>query len=384
VPISELIGHCNDFAKLLWNKCVLCFTVGDISCLWSDGLKSDYDDEYTYLMAQKTRIDLGRAAEVTDVTFDRRVSECITATIGRLNDCRDGERAYYSTRLAKLREVETSRVLSKKEHIRIKPYGILLNGPSGVGKSAIVNALLRYVLKVNNKDHSPRAIVTLNQQDKFQSEFATHHKGVILDDLCNTNETKQDGSPVESVIMFLNQIPMAALNPNAEMKGKVMIEPDVVCGTTNVKDLLSNIYSNEPLSINRRFEVTITQTVAPKYRLGNTDMLDTDKISHMSKDSFPSFARFTVERPQYPVGESSDAKKSKSGKKRTIQFVPIVYKGRELKNIKILELLEFLKNDSRNHFSKQQKFVDGQKDRVNMDYVIVVNYPIACVQIPNY
>lgn len=382
VPITELIGHCNDFAKLLWNKCLLVLKEKDITLLWLDPLKSDYDDEYSYLLAQKTRIDLGRAADITDVAFDRRVSECVTTTLGYLNSCKDGERAYYSSRLSKLREVETSRVLSKKEHIRIKPYGMLLNGPSGVGKSAIVNSLLRYILRVNGKDYSPRAVVTLNQQDKFQSEFATHHKGVILDDLCNTNESKQEGSPVESIIMFLNQIPMAALNPNAEMKGKVMIEPDVVCGTTNVKDLLSNIYSNEPLSINRRFEVTITQTVAPEYRLGNTEMLDTDAVSHMSNDVFPAFARFTVERPQYPVGESYSAKKSKSGKTRTIQFVPIVFEEEELIDIDIHTLLEFLKYDSRNHFAKQQKFVDGQKARSNMELCECCEIPVTmCTRI---
>jgi len=366
VTVVELMEKSFAYIKLLISKLWVVVETRDVTTLWSDAIKNAYDDEYTFLKSQKVCIDLGRKAEIDDETFDRRVSECIETTLSMLNTCKDGQRTELSRRLALLRDMQTSRTLSKKEHIRIKPYGILLFGGSSVGKSAIVNALLRFILKVNGKDYSPRAIVTLNQQDKFQSEFMTHHKGVILDDICNTNESKQEGSPVESVIMFLNQVPMAALNPNAEMKGKVMIEPDVVCGTTNVKDLQSNVYSNEPLSINRRFEVTITQKVKPEYRKEGTEMLDTDKIRHMAGQQFPTFATFTVETAQYPLGTSSDSKKTKTGKTVCVDFVPVVWNNKKLVDIEIDELLMFLKEDSANHYAKQEAFVEGQKKLVDM------------------
>lgn len=336
---------------------------------WEDFLKrpnTEYDEEYAFLVAEETCQDIGRCAKLDVETYDRRVFECIERTVTLLNGCKSSERGYYTTRLNKLKSIQVSRTLAKKENIRIKPYGILLYGESGVGKSAIVNALLRYVLQVNGKDYSPGAIITLNQEDKFQSEFMTHHKGVILDDICNCALDKTDGSPTTPIIMFLNQVPMAALNPNAEMKGKIMIEPDVVCGTTNVKDLLSNELSNEPLSINRRFEVTITQTVKPMYRKEGTTMLDNNKIRHMASMRFPTYATFTVEEPYYPEDTTGNLRggssRSRAAQTRAVAFRPLRHQGIELVDIEIGQLLLFLRDDSMLHFAKQNDFVNAQKN----------------------
>ena len=376
VTVLELMECTFKYTTLLISKIWLVIQTQDFTTLWADAIRSTYDDEYTFLKSQKVAIDLGRKASIDDETYDRRVNECIETTLTMLNTCKDGQRSELSRRLSILRDIQMSRVLSKKEHIRGKPYGLLLTGGTSVGKSAVINALLRFILKVNGKDSSPRAIITLNQQDKFQSEFMTHHKGVILDDICNTNEAKQEGSPVESVIMFLNQVPMAALNPNADMKGKVMIEPDVVAGTTNVKDLQSNVYSNEPLSINRRFECTITQSVKPEYCKEGTSMLDTDKIKHMANDQFPSFASFTVEEARYPVRAASDAKKTKTGKTQCVEFIPIVFNGKPLIDIEMDELLVFLAEDSKKHFAKQEAFVEGQRKLVDMP-LCKCNMPVS-------
>jgi hypothetical protein len=157
---------------------------------------------------------------------------------------------------------------------------------------------------------------------------------------------------------------MSALNPNAEMKGMVMIEPDVVCATTNVKSLKSNELSNEPLSINRRFEVTITQKVKPEYCKAGTTMLDNSKIEHMSGEQFPDYATFTVEEPYYGKSQTNDA--SAESRRRKIAFAPMFYKGEELKDVDIFTLLEFLKENSRDHYRKQKAFVDGQRKLKDM------------------
>jgi len=357
VTATEIMEKALSYCTLVKNKFELFLTTWELRDLFSTPEKNAYDKEYAFLLSQKTCIDLGRKAEVDEETYDRRLAECIETTNSHLLACKQGDRGYYSSRLNKLKELQVSRTLSKKEVIREKPYGMLLFGGSGVGKSAISNALTRYVLSVNGKDSSPSAVVTLNQEDKYQSEFATHHKGVILDDICNTALDRTEGSPATSIIMFLNQVPMAALNANADMKGKVMIEPNVVCGTTNVKDLFSSALSNEPLSINRRFEVTITQTVRPEYRKDGTDMLDNNKIRHMAHMQFPDYALFTVEEPFY--GPCTPG--SKVGKDKSVKFRPLNFEGRDLIDVDITTLLRFLRVDSANHFAKQAAFVAGQK-----------------------
>ena len=364
VTVVQLVEKIVLFCKLLISKVALVFETGNVDLFFQSEVQSAYDDEFTFIKSQKARIDVGRKAEIDDESYDRRVHECIGTTLSLLNTCKTGERAYYSSRLALLREIQTSRTLSKKEGIREKPYGILLFGGSGVGKSAIANALTRFVLQSNGFDYSPRAVTSLNMEDKYQSEFATHHKGVIFDDICNTALDRTDGSPTLPVIMFLNNMTMAALNANADMKGKVMIEPMVVTATTNVKDLLSNQLSNEPLSINRRFEVTITQKVKPEFCKPGSTMLDSSKIAHMSGDQFPDYATFTVEEPRYRANNTND--KFKSGKTQHIVFVPREFEGKPLVDIDIKTLLRFLKEDSEKHFAHQKSFVQSQRDLADM------------------
>ncbi len=364
VTVTELLEKIVSFGKLFMARAILAFETKNIDMFFQSEIKNAYDDEFTFIKSQKTRVDLGRQAEVDDDSYDRRVYECIATTLSLLNTCKAGERSYYSSRLATLRDIQTSRTLSKKEGIREKPYGILLYGGSGVGKSAIANALTRYVLQVNDFDYSPRAVTSLNMEDKYQSEFATHHKGVIFDDICNTALDRTDGSPTLPVIMFLNNMTMAALNANADMKGKVMIEPMVVTATTNVKDLLSNQLSNEPLSINRRFEVTITQTVKPEYCRPGTNMLDSSRIQHMSGDQFPDYATFTVEEPRYRDNTTGD--QFRSGKTQHIVYTPRIFEGKPMVDVDIKTLLRFLRSDSQAHFAHQRAFVQSQRELSDM------------------
>lgn len=364
ITVVQLVEKLVAFGKLLILKVSLVFETGSIDMLFQSEVKSAYDDEFTFIKSQKARVDVGRKADIDDESYDRRVHECIETTLSLLNTCKASERAYYSSRLALLRDIQTSRTLAKKEGIREKPYGMLLFGGSGVGKSAIANALTRFVLQVNGFDYSPRAVTSLNMEDKYQSEFATHHKGVIFDDICNTALDRTDGSPTLPVIMFLNNMTMAALNANADMKGKVMIEPMVVTATTNVKDLMSNQLSNEPLSINRRFEVTVTQKVKPEYCKPGTTMLDSSKIAHISGDQFPDYATFTVEEPRYKDISTGD--KFRSGKTQHVVFVPRVFEGKKLVDVDIKTLLRFLKVDSEKHFAHQESFVSSQRDLADM------------------
>jgi len=364
VTIIQLVEKIASFGQLLLSKAKLAFESGNIDMFFQSQVKNAYDDEYSYLKSHKALIDAGRCAEISDMTYDRRVVECIQTTLSLLNTCKVGERAYYSTRLAVLRDIQASRSLSKKDGIRIKPYGILIFGGSGVGKTAIANALTRYVLQVNGYDYSPHAVTSMNMEDKYQSEYGTQHQGVIFDDICNTALDRVDGSPTLPVIMFLNNNTMAALNANAEMKGKIMIEPAVVTATTNVKDLLSNQLSNEPLSINRRFELTITQRVKPEYCKPGTAMLDSSKVAHMSEAQFPDYALFTVEEPRYR--ENSTGDKFKSGKTQNIIFVPREFEGKPLIDVDIKTLLRFMMKDSEEHFARQKAFVQAQRNLADM------------------
>jgi hypothetical protein len=81
--------------------------------------------------------------------------------------------------------------------------------------------------------------VTLNETDEFQSEFRTHHKVVILDDIANeaapeTSAYAAPKNPFRKIIDFINNITKVALNPTLEAKGRVLIKPELVVCTSNM------------------------------------------------------------------------------------------------------------------------------------------------------
>jgi hypothetical protein len=138
------------------------------------------------------------------------------------------------------------------ELIREAPFGILLSGLPGCGKSAAAIALIKDLFDlVGGIEISD--IVVLNEDDEFQSEFKTNHRAVVLDDLCQTNPMVVTSSPLRRVIDFINNIPKRALNPHLELKGQVKIAPEIVVATSNLALINANSYCVSKDAIYRRF-----------------------------------------------------------------------------------------------------------------------------------
>jgi hypothetical protein len=324
-----------------------------IRAFYLDEHKLKYEIEVADLRAQKVLIDVGRETTMDALEFDRRVEEIIQETLKQMAIAQGHEKTVLNNILKEFKGIQASRILAKRDYIREKPYGILMYGGSAVGKSAMSNSLIRYVLEVNGMDSSPRSIIVLNEFDKFQSEYRTHHSGVIFDDLCNGNPDKNDGNPLMKVIQFINNAPQAALNPNVEMKGNVMIEPRVVLATTNVKDLNARTYSEEPLSIARRFQVTITQSVRKEYCKPGTKMIDASKIlEDFGNNPYPDFALFDVQYAKILEGQADD---------KHVGYEFYRFEGKLMEQVDIHTLLRFLREDSQKHFSEQKQFVINQK-----------------------
>lgn len=339
--------------------------------VFSKDAVSGYDEEFSYCVSQITCVNIGRGDVVGNAAYDRRLHECIEKSVFFMNKCKPAERAYYASKLTTLQQLQVQRTLSQKESMREMPYGVLLYGPSSVGKSSVAQSLIRYILKVNGRDASDRAIIVLNPEDAFQSELMSHHKGILLDDLCQSNLKYVKTNPTSLIIQLFNQVAQAALNPIAEMKGKVMMEPDVVLGTTNVKELKANELASEPLAILRRFQCIITQRAKPEFCKTGTDMLDPKKIEHMYNYQFPVFATFTVEEALYKevhTGNTRGGAGKMPGEMLALTFRPLEFNGRPLVDVEMSVVLEFLKEHSGDHFRRQRAFVHSQKSRKECEF----------------
>lgn len=147
--------------------------------------------------------------------------------------------------------------------LRVKPYAVLIRGASSVGKSTLSGICVHAISAANGFPEGKEYCVTLNGSDKYQSEYRSCVIATIFDDFGNTKPEHADGNPLFVLIQFINNMHCAALSPEAEKKGKNDIRTKIVIVTTNTTDLHSGIFSVNPASIMRRFDLVIDPELKP-------------------------------------------------------------------------------------------------------------------------
>jgi hypothetical protein len=133
---------------------------------------------------------------------------------------------------------------------------------------------------IKDYEVDPNSICTLNEMDKYHSDYKSHIQAVLLDDFANAKADVTQVNPSVNVINFINNVARTAIMAEAELKGKIQLNPQVVAATTNVKDLDARTYSNEPVSILRRFQLHIEARVKPEYlRDAEASFIDGKKLA---------------------------------------------------------------------------------------------------------
>lgn len=140
--------------------------------------------------------------------------------------------------------------------IRKQPFGVLLLGPPGCGKSKTSFEIAARCMKTQNHILNAEEMVVLNESDQYQSEYRSSHKVVVFDDVGSSKLAVSKEDPYRKVIDFINNIPRSALNPHLELKGNVQIRPDIVMMTANkIDDVWAT--QQEPGAFFRRFPIKI-------------------------------------------------------------------------------------------------------------------------------
>ena len=228
----------------------------------------------------------------------------------------------------------------KETPIRVKPFGILVYGNSGVSKSTLVPILNQQICFANDFRCDKDSVVYMNGEDSYQSEYRTHHVTFVFDDMSNSKPERTVDNPLMKLIQFLNNMHINALSPEADKKGKMQVLPKVGFVTTNKKDLNAGYYSVSPVSILRRFEYTITAKLRPS------------AINPVTGMPYVHFA--TQACPDMWLLDVSHIKIVRMGG----EIPDCMNEVFDLKGASIFQVNEFLKQKALAHFSVQNKLVN--------------------------
>ena len=296
---------------------------------------------------------LEKYEDMSENDYEALLAQCIEKAQMLKTTCKGiVEKNILSRKVEVLRQWQaTFRQTRVQGGLREAPYSIGIFGGTAVGKSTIANILMVTTLLFNNYCAADDRIVTLNEADKFMSNFRSYTNGVLLDDIGNTKAEFVERAPTALMIQLVNNVRMYANMAEADMKGKVSVEPKVVIGTKNVKDTCATTYSNEPASITRRDRITLTCVVKPEYAVHG--MLNEDKVNAAFPNGaplIPDFWDITVER-SFPVPHTV------KGKAAAVGWEVVLDGDKPLKDIGLPELIRWIGQDSVKFYANQRQLV---------------------------
>jgi hypothetical protein len=246
-----------------------------------------------------------------------------------------------------------------KGGVRLTPYCIKFHGEGGCGKSTLATSIGYFVGKWNNFDGGKDRTITRRGDDKYDSNMRSDVNVVILEDIFNTAVEFMQSSPCDPIIVFVNSAVAYANMAEAELKGKVAINPMLVIITTNIKDTGATVCSNCPTSVTRRDNVCVAVSVKPEFRRDNSHEVDSLKVeAHyaakgMDTPAIPDIFLLSAERPI-----SKDNPKKGANVQKLSDWEPYHDSEGPLVDVGIHRFLAWLRENTRQWYELQRRMVD--------------------------
>jgi len=344
---------CADTLDFFLSRAHHAISTGDPSVLLYGGQEErQYETEYTLLTSCFPAIEAGKLDELhkycVDVKdesdFDLRLQILISSTVNMIkNENSPPRKMVLAGYLSRLRTTAVALTLSQKNScVREKPYGMLVNGASSVGKTMVVNILMKTALACNGFANDKEFVVTIKDNENFDTDQQPFHTGWIFDDYGNTKAEHYSEAPTRLLIDVLNNIPRSLRKADIESKGNKMMQPKVVGLTTNIKTLHADKFSVEPVSILRRFDVVMDVYLRPEFVHPVHGGVDGSKMVGWCPDAWEiDIQRVVIVRKTLENGLTQDKYK----------FDTILARA------SIYEVRDYVKKNSNIHFAHQRSFV---------------------------
>lgn len=348
---SSIIEMVMDNIIFFVDKGLSYFTGGITNLLYDDDRMTKYDKEYSDLVAAYPNVENNTMFEATGdtmakylVRLNTNVKEC-DKMIGHIP--KHGDRRFLVDRQVRMKRMidETTKKI-QGQGTRIKPFTIMLEGPSGGGKTNLKTMICRQV-QLSNPGYfvdDPSATVTVNGDDQFDTEVDNSHDTIVYDDAGNTMPQFAKGNICQKIINISNNEPKAVLKADVDSKGKVWYAANMLMVTSNVEHLHARQYSVDSGSILRRFNLIAKVSVKKEYaQLGGVS-LDEEKVDSLFTDiwEFRLYKHIPTENKE----------------SREEEFV---LNGEPMRTSSFQEFMELVTKLSKMHFHKQEQLLIDQR-----------------------
>lgn len=163
---------------------------------------------------------------------------------------------------------------------RMQPFGIVLSGVAGTGKSNLSDDIYKVIGRANNYTIDPTGVYNWQTKVNFQDGLGLLQWCIKMDDIDQSVAvpTPAVETYVETVIRVINNTALPIEQSKVELKGKVGAKPLLVLFTTNFKPARLQSQTLAPDAYYRRFPVWIEVAAHKNYALAS-GQLDPVKAS---------------------------------------------------------------------------------------------------------
>lgn len=230
---------------------------------------------------------------------------------------------------------------------RMMPFGIIVTGPPGIGKSSMIEYLASLWSKLMGRDFQASHIYHKNTNSIFWENYQPLSQPIIhFSELgaLRPEMVKMKGDPsLQEVTTLMDPLPYS-VNMPFEDKGKVYAMPELILIDNNDPEMNLRVIVKNPAAYRRRF-IYIFLRVKPEFLKANTSMLDVEKAL-ASDSAFYDRWLCTVYR--------MEAKDNYNSEKIVL-----------CEDVDIYAMTEVLRNEMTNHIVKQLEIKDRKEHSID-------------------
>jgi hypothetical protein len=310
---------------------------GDFSTIFSSRASIDEwfaEVDMLYLVSERyqllDQLDNGKGGKFSYYEYHSRLKAAQAVSKSFLDKCDTASgRASIRTYVTKLVKAHaTTTCSSELNKDRKVPFGILLAGQAGVGKTSIETMLIKFYAEQFQLPTGDEYKYNFPFESEFMDGYSTSMWAIIMEDIArmDTKKSAQGDKTVKILLDICASNPYIANAAALEVKGLIAVRPRLVIATSNTKHLNAHYDLNCPMAAARRLRWITIPTVKPEFAMVDGRM-DSSKVPPAIEGEFQDLWTFTVQEPIEVVRE---------GFKGEVTYNTI------LDNVTLKEYLEFM------------------------------------------